>query len=104
MNKDIYILDEPTSNLDSHTEEIVVNFILKYFKRENSINQKDMIVVKVKGMMCNHCKANVEKNLLALEGVTSVEVSLEKGEAKVEGNVSELLIKETIKNIGYEVE
>jgi len=79
-------------------------FILKYFKRENSINQKDMIVVKVKGMMCNHCKANVEKNLLALDGVTSVEVSLEKGEAKVEGNVSESLIKETIKNIGYEVE
>lgn len=31
MNKDIYILDEPTSNLDKHTEEIVVNFILKYF-------------------------------------------------------------------------
>lgn len=29
MNKDIYILDEPTSNLDKHTEEIVVNFILK---------------------------------------------------------------------------
>lgn len=32
MNKDIYILDEPTSNLDKHTEEIVVNFILKYFR------------------------------------------------------------------------
>ena len=27
MNKDIYILDEPTSNLDKHTEEIVVNLI-----------------------------------------------------------------------------
>lgn len=32
MNKDIYILDEPTSNLDKHTEKIVVDFILKYFK------------------------------------------------------------------------
>lgn len=32
MNKDIYILDEPTSNLDRHTEEVVVEFILKYFK------------------------------------------------------------------------
>lgn len=31
MDKDIYILDEPTSNLDKHTEEIVVDFILKYF-------------------------------------------------------------------------
>ncbi len=31
LDKDIYILDEPTSNLDKHTEEVVVNFILKYF-------------------------------------------------------------------------
>ena len=37
MNKDIYILDEPTSNLDKHTEEIVVNFILKYFKNKTLI-------------------------------------------------------------------
>ena len=44
MNKDVYILDEPTSNLDRHTEEIVVNFILKYFKDKTLIiathNQK----------------------------------------------------------------
>ena len=37
MNKDIYILDEPTSNLDKHSEEIVVNFILKYFKDKTLI-------------------------------------------------------------------
>lgn len=37
MEKDIYILDEPTSNLDRHTEEIVVNFILKYFKNKTLI-------------------------------------------------------------------
>ncbi len=37
MNKDIYILDEPTSNLDRHTEEIVVNFILKHFKNKTLI-------------------------------------------------------------------
>jgi len=37
MNKNIYILDEPTSNLDNHTEEIVVNFILKYFKDKTLI-------------------------------------------------------------------
>jgi len=37
MNKDIYILDEPTSNLDKHTEEIVVDFILKYFKDKTLI-------------------------------------------------------------------
>lgn len=37
MNKNVYILDEPTSNLDHHTEEIVVNFILKYFKDKTLI-------------------------------------------------------------------
>ena len=37
MNKEIYILDEPTSNLDRHTEEIVVKFILKYFKNKTLI-------------------------------------------------------------------
>ncbi len=39
MDKDIYILDEPTSNLDKHTEEIVVKFILKYF------NNKTLLIV-----------------------------------------------------------
>ncbi len=37
MNKEIYILDEPTSNLDKHTEEVVCNFILKYFKDKTLI-------------------------------------------------------------------
>ena len=37
MDKDIYILDEPTSNLDKHTEEIVVNFILNHFKNKTLI-------------------------------------------------------------------
>lgn len=37
MDKNIYILDEPTSNLDKHTEEIVVNFILNYFRDKTLI-------------------------------------------------------------------
>ncbi len=32
MDKSIYILDEPTSNLDVHTEKIVVDFIIEHFK------------------------------------------------------------------------
>ncbi|MEG2457647.1 MAG: ABC transporter ATP-binding protein [Bacilli bacterium] len=37
MDKEIYFLDEPTSNLDKHTEEIVVSFILKYFKNKTLV-------------------------------------------------------------------
>lgn len=37
MNKNIYVLDEPTSNLDKHTEAIVVKFILKYFNNKTLV-------------------------------------------------------------------
>lgn len=37
LDKNIYILDEPTSNLDKKTEEVVVNFLLKYFKDKTLI-------------------------------------------------------------------
>ena len=37
LNKNIYILDEPTSNLDKHTEELVVNFLIKHFQNKTLI-------------------------------------------------------------------
>ena len=33
-------------------------------------------IVIIDGMMCEHCKAKVEKSLLELEGVVKVKVSL----------------------------
>ena len=49
-------------------------------------NQKEptLKVVKIEGMQCNHCKMSVEKALTSLEGVTKVEVSLEKKTAIIE--------------------
>jgi copper chaperone CopZ len=38
-------------------------------------------IYKIEGMTCGGCKASVEKHLNALEKVTNVSVSLEKGEA-----------------------
>lgn len=59
MNKDIYILDEPTSNLDKHTEEVVVNFILKYFKNKTLIiathNEKINTICNKFYKFENHC-------------------------------------------------
>ena len=37
LNKNIYILDEPTSNLDNKTEKIVVNFIKNHFQDKTLI-------------------------------------------------------------------
>lgn len=57
---------------------------------------------KVKGMMCAHCKANVEKGLAALPGVDQVTVNLAKGTALVEGNVPDQLIIDCIEDLGYQ--
>lgn len=58
---------------------------------------------KVKGMMCAHCKANVEKGLAALPGVEKVTVDLAKGTALVEGFVPDQLIIDCIEDLGYQV-
>ena len=39
--------------------------------------------MKIEGMMCGHCEATVKKALEGLDGVTSAEVSHEKGTAVV---------------------
>ena len=41
-------------------------------------------VLKIDGMMCNHCRMHVEKALSAVEGVTAVTVDLEAKTATVE--------------------
>ena len=57
---------------------------------------------KIKGMMCAHCQANVEKNLAAIEGVKSVKVDLKSGVAYVEGDVAREVIIAKIEQLGYE--
>ncbi len=37
----------------------------------------------ITGMTCNGCKASVEKNLLAVDGVDNVQVDLENGKAEI---------------------
>jgi copper chaperone len=44
-----------------------------------------MTDLTIQGMTCGHCKKAVEDALRSVEGVTSVEVDLEAGRARVEG-------------------
>lgn len=57
---------------------------------------------KVKGMMCNHCKANVETNLAKVPGVISVRVDLASGIAYVEGDFNPADVVDMIRSLGYE--
>ena len=83
---------------------IVVALGAKYWKsyqikRNKTIAMKEF---KVKGMMCAHCKANVEKGLAALPGVEKVTVDLAKGTALVEGSVPDQIIIDCIEDLGYQ--
>ena len=62
-----------------------------------------MITVKIKGMSCQHCVASTTKALEGLAGVSNVQVDLDKGEARYEGNVDSQTVKEAIEKIGFEV-
>lgn len=70
---------------------------------QNEKEKKDMITLKVEGMMCMHCVSHVEEALNKLEGV-SAKADLETKEVTVENNNNldmELLIN-AVKEAGYE--
>ena len=82
-----------------------LNFVKLYKKtdkRKIKTEEKKM-TLKIKGMMCNHCKMHVEEALAKVEGVTSVKVNLEKGEAEVCGSAKKEALTEAVKAAGYEV-
>ena len=64
-----------------------------------------MIKISIDGMSCENCVRHVRQALSALDGVTRVEVSLEKGEAELQATagLSDALIKETLDEEGYDV-
>ena len=73
------------------------------------INQKENesmeLTLKINGMMCQHCVMHVRKALEAVDGVESVDVSLEKNEAKLSlsKEVSRDVFKKAIEDAGYEL-
>ena len=58
--------------------------------------------IVIKGMMCAHCQAHVEKALNALPGVTAT-VNLEAGTAAVQGDVTDEVLTKAVTDAGYEV-
>lgn len=61
-------------------------------------------VLKVKGMTCNHCVMAVTKALEGVPGVTGAKVSLERGEAVVEGSAPREALVAAVKAEEYEAE
>lgn len=61
--------------------------------------------LNVKGMMCANCQKHVHDALLAMDGVSTVDVSLEKGTAQVTASREIPMdeFKSVISEAGYEL-
>ena len=89
---------------------ILNGYIMQFFRKDKQMlkttteikSDKIKMVVGVSGMTCNHCKANVEKNLSAIDGINYVNANHQTSEVIIEGdNVDLDLIKKTVEDIGY---
>ena len=78
----------------------------EYILEKNAKGEDKMKkVLKIEGMMCPRCQAHVEKALSAVEGVESVEVSLEEKSATVTlgADVSNEVLTNAVTDAGYDV-
>ncbi|MBM4324913.1 MAG: heavy-metal-associated domain-containing protein [Deltaproteobacteria bacterium] len=64
------------------------------------------MILKVKGMSCQHCVMSVTKALSQLDGVKNVQVDLAKGEVRFDNTkaVASDRIEKAITDAGYQVE
>jgi len=81
---------------------------LRFFNKnikKTKIKEGTKMIIKIKGMMCNHCTGRVSEALNAIDGV-SADVNLDNGGQAVitlSKDVSEVVLKNTITAAGYEV-
>ncbi|TKG94029.1 heavy metal-associated domain-containing protein [Puteibacter caeruleilacunae] len=82
-----------------------INELIQKYKGLKTISKdaKNELTLKVTGMTCNHCKANVERNLAAIDHVDSVMVNLAAGLVTVKGKINPSVIRTTITELGYQV-
>jgi len=89
---------------------------LRWFKAKNNSTEADTAVqikgdikmekvLKIEGMMCQHCVMHVQKALAAVDGVDEVTVSLEEKTARVKlgKKVSDEALTKAIVDAGYEL-
>ena len=79
----------------------------KRLKKETEIkmkekNMEDKTII-VKGMTCNHCKANVERNLKNVVGIEDIVADINTSKVMLKGEGYDLKeVEKTVNDIGYE--
>lgn len=79
----------------------------KKLNREPELVKKEEkkmeVIIKVEGMMCNHCKAHVENACKAVAGTIDAVVDLQAKQVTVTGSAAADALKKAIADAGYEV-
>lgn len=84
---------------------LLVNaFLKRYFFKKANDKSDDIRQYRVKGMDCNHCKTNVEKNLMNIEGVIKTEIDLASGTMQLTTQLDDSVIIDCINSLGYKCE
>ncbi len=87
------------------TNALRLNFV-KIYTKENTIREAKTMkkTLKIEGMMCPHCEANVKNTLDMIAGVISAEVSHKDGTAVVEvSDVADDVLRKAVEDKGYKV-
>ncbi len=90
------------AKIKSNQEAEVISENENKIKTERDADMKK--IIRIEGMMCNHCTARVDKVLNEIDGVKA-EVSLEEKCAYVTVNneIDDEILKKTVENEGYNV-
>lgn len=60
-------------------------------------------IMKIDGMMCDHCRMHVEKALNSIEGVSAkVDLDAKQADISLSADVSDETLKKAVKEAGYE--
>lgn len=89
---------------DARIEEAMLqsNEIEEQNEKKENQEVRNMITMKINGMMCAHCQAAVKKALEAFDGVTA-DVNLEDKAAYITGEADVEALKKAVTDAGYEV-
>ena len=86
-------------------------YLSHYFKRKTKAADIKIhpvmknIEIKVKGMTCKHCKATVETNVAALDGIEHAEANLVTEKVTLSGeNIDLEKVREKVESLGYKYE
>ncbi len=81
---------------------LVAGYFISIFKKKSKMEKVEGISVKVTGMTCSHCEANVKQNLEALTGISNVVADNRSETVKITGsNINLEKVKQTVDGLGY---